>query len=284
MAESPLRSRYTRAGPVRTHYSECGHNGPPVVLLHGGGAGSSGEAGFGRVMPLLGEKFQVYAPDGVGGYGDTDVTFPTPMGMYDRVKQLSGFMDALCLDQICLSGNSQGAWVAARYALEHPERVRKLLLVASATIANAMNIDVPETEGMRALRAYNGTRESMRVLLEALIWDKSLITDELVDLRNAAANRPGAAEARDRFVAGSGHFTRDPNLQLNFEMVHTLPRLKIPTMFVWGEEDRFAPPELGRQLEKLLPGVPFKYIPKGGHQVQNDQPAAFAKEMIAFFS
>lgn len=69
MAESPLRSRYTMAGAVRTHYSESGHNGPPVVLLHGGGAGSSGEAGFGRVMPLLGEKFQVYAPDGVGGYG-----------------------------------------------------------------------------------------------------------------------------------------------------------------------------------------------------------------------
>lgn len=206
------------------------------------------------------------------------------MGMYDRVKQLSGFMNALCLDQICLSGNSQGAWVAARYALEHPERVRKLLLVASATIANAMNLDVPDTEGMRALRSYNGTRESMRVTLEALIWDKSLITDELVDLRNAAANRPGAAESRGRFAAGSAHFTGDPNLRLNFEMVHTLPRLKIPTMFIWGAEDRFAPPELGRELEKLLPSVPFKYIPKGGHQVQNDQPAAFAKEMIAFFS
>ena len=48
MAESPIRSRYVMAGRIRTHYSEAGHNGPPIVLLHGGGAGSSGEAGFGH--------------------------------------------------------------------------------------------------------------------------------------------------------------------------------------------------------------------------------------------
>jgi pimeloyl-ACP methyl ester carboxylesterase len=55
-------------------------------------------------------------------------------------------------------------------------------------------------------------------------------------------------------------------------------------MFVWGEEDRFAPVELGRQLEKLLPNIPFKYIPKAGHQVQNDQPEIVSNLMMEFFS
>lgn len=282
MSESPLRSRYVMAGRVRTHYSEAGHNGPPVVLCHGGGAGSSGEAGFGRIMPALGEKLQVYALDGVGGYGDTDPYFPTPEGMQNRVDQLEDFIDALCLEGICLGGNSQGAWVAAKYAIEHPDRVRKLLLVASATIARAVGIQPPETEGMRALRSYDGTRESMRRVLEALIWDKGLITDQLVDLRNAAANRPGAPEARRRFEEGSARLTQDPNLRLKFEMKHTLPRLTIPTTFLWGENDNFAPADLGRQLEKVLPSVPFKYIPRAGHQAQNDQPAVFSQLVIDF--
>ena len=284
MSESQLRSRYVMAGRVKTHYSESGHDGLPVVLCHGGGAGSSGEAGFGRIMPPLGTKFQVYALDSVGGYGETDPYFPCTEGVQNRVDHLEAFLDTLCLDRVCLSGNSQGAWVVAKYALEHPDRVAKLFLVASATITGAMGIKGPETEGMRALRAYDGSRESMRRLLEALVWDKSQISDELVELRNKAANRPGAAEARKVFQEGTQRLIRDPNLRLKYEMQHTLPRLTLPSMFVWGEEDRFASVELGRQLEKLLPNIPFKYIPKAGHQVQNDQPEIVSNLMMEFFS
>jgi pimeloyl-ACP methyl ester carboxylesterase len=283
VADSVLRSRFVMTGRVRTHYSEAGGDGPPVVLLHGGGAGSSGEAGFGRMMPYLANRFQVYAPDGVGGFGETDLNASVAEGMQSRADQLEAFMDALCLDQICLSGNSQGAWVAAKYALEHPDRVRKLALISSKTIASAMGISVPETEGMRALRAYDGSRESMRRVLEALIWDKSLITDELIDMRNAAANRPGAAEARKAFLEGSNRLTRDSNLRLKYEMQHTLPRLSIPTIFVWGENDNFALPEVGREVAKMLPNVPFTWVAKAGHQVQNDQPEQVGKILGDFF-
>jgi pimeloyl-ACP methyl ester carboxylesterase len=172
--------------------------------------------------------------------------------------------------------------VVAKYALEHPDRVRKLLLVSSATIANAMGITGPETEGMRALRSYDGTRESMRRVLEALIYNKGSITEELIDARNAAANRPGAPESRKVFEQGMRRLTTDPNLRLKFEMTN-LPRLTIPTRFIWGENDNFALPELGRQLEKVLPNVPFQYIPNAGHQVQNDQPEVVAQIMREFF-
>jgi pimeloyl-ACP methyl ester carboxylesterase len=65
-------------------------------------------------------------------------------------------------------------------------------------------------------------------------------------------------------------------------MQHTLPRLTIPTLFIWGEDDQFAPVELGRELEKMLPNVSFKYVPKAGHQVQNDQPQVVSKLMMDF--
>ena len=67
-----LRSRNVMTGRFHTHYTECGSNGPAVVLCHGGGPGSSGEAGFAQLMPSLAAKFQVYALDSVGGFGETD--------------------------------------------------------------------------------------------------------------------------------------------------------------------------------------------------------------------
>ncbi|MBI2359931.1 MAG: alpha/beta hydrolase [Deltaproteobacteria bacterium] len=284
MAEPLLRSRYVMAGGVRTHYVEAGTNGPAVVLCHGGAPGLSGEMGFGKIMPALGGKFQAYAPDSVGGFGDTDTGAPATDGAQSRVDHLSAFADVLCLDGLCLAGNSQGAWVVVKYASEHPDRVHKLFLIASGTIATAMGLDHSGTEGLRALQAYDGTRPSMRRLLETLVWDKSQLTDALVSRCHSTATRPGAEEARRRFRQGMERLARDPNLRPKFDMAEVLPRLKIPALFVWGEEDRFAPVELGRQLERLLPNISFKYIARAGHLVQNDQPELVSELMREFFS
>jgi pimeloyl-ACP methyl ester carboxylesterase len=67
-------------------------------------------------------------------------------------------------------------------------------------------------------------------------------------------------------------------------MTHTLPRLTIPAMFAWGENDTFAPPGLGRELQKLLPNIPFHFIPQAAHQAQTDQPEALATLMIQHFT
>jgi pimeloyl-ACP methyl ester carboxylesterase len=202
VADTNLRSRNVMTGRYRTHYTEFGTNGPALVLCHGGGPGSSGEAGFGRLMPALGAKLQVYALDSVGGFGETDPFYPAVEGVQSRVDQLEDFMDTLCIEKAFLGGNSQGAWVAAKYALEHPDRVEKLVLIASNTIAGAMGLESPVTEGMRAIRAYDGTEESMRVFLKTIVWNRNLITDELVRARNECANRPGAETARKVFQEG----------------------------------------------------------------------------------
>lgn len=283
MAEAVFRSRFVMAGRVRTHYVEAGQNGPTVVLIHGGGPGSGGEAGFAKLIPLLADDFTVFAPDGVGGYGETDPYAPCAEGVQSRVDQLEAWMDALCLDDVCLAGNSMGAWVAAKYTLEHPDRVRRLFLIASNTIAGALGLRVAATEAMAALRAYDGSKESMRRVMGAIVYDRLAISDELIEARNAAANRPGAAEAAAAFARGQARLTSDPNLRLKFEMKHTLPRLSVPAVFAWGEDDAFAPANLGRQVQAELPNIPFHFIPRAGHQVQTDRPEEIARLMRELF-
>jgi pimeloyl-ACP methyl ester carboxylesterase len=286
MANSKLHSRWVMANGVKTHYTECGGDGKVLVALHGGGAGSSGIAGMGLVMERLADDFRCIAPDSIGGFGLTDPNAPAPYGLNSRAQHTSDVIDALCLDKITILGNSQGAYTAAQYALMHPDRVERIILVSSLTIAMAFGIKQAPNDALRALSGYDGTREGMRRILEALIIDRSRITDKLIDERQAAATRPGALESFKAFGAAIARMRDDPLMSLQVNMKDTLPILTkhIPTIFIWGDSDPFALPETGKQLEKVLPDVKFYWVPGAGHQVQTDKPDETAKIIREFMA
>jgi pimeloyl-ACP methyl ester carboxylesterase len=275
---SATRSRYVTANGIRTHYTEAGEDGPVVVCLHGGGAGSSGDAGMGGLLPELAPNFRVLAVDGVGGFGLTDPTVPTPYGVQSRVDHLEAVLDALMIDKFIICGNSQGAWVAAKYAILHPDRVQKMVIIGSATVAAAMGIPEEFTPAFKALANYDYTREGMKKMLEALVHNHKQITDKLIDGRYQSSVRPGAKEALAAFVAGHRYLQSDI-MKSNFDMRVSLPELTkhIKTVSVWGQEDQMAPPHVGKKLEALLPDVKWEYVAGAGHQVQTDHPERLAQ-------
>ena len=282
-----IRSRFVMANGVRTHYWESGNGGPTVVALHGGGAGSSGMAGMGPLLERLGGDARVIAPDSVGGFGLTDPYAPVPYGLMSRVQHLADFMDALCLDKVSLIGNSQGAWTGAQYAIMHPDRVEKIVLISSLTIANSLNIPQRPTEALKALNDYDGTREGMRRILQALIIDPKRISDKLIDDRQAAATRPGALEAFKAFGRGTASLRQNPLFALQNDMTRSLPVMvkTIPTIFIWGDSDTFALPETGKKIGEFVPEAKFHWVPGAGHQVQTDKPdeaTAIIREFFGF--
>jgi pimeloyl-ACP methyl ester carboxylesterase len=275
---STRRSRFVMANGVKTHYTESGGGGPVIVAMHGGGHGSSGEAGLGRLLDLLGDRYRVIGVDSIGGYGETD-TVPLRYGLQSRVDHAADVVDALCLDRFTIMGNSQGAWCAARYAMQRPDRVDKVALLSSITIGTAMGLKAPRGAGHELLRAYDGTRPAMVRLMQGLAARPEVITDALVDLRQAAATRPGAMEAFAASEKSIAAVRTDVMLSANYDMRITLPALAktIPTIFIWGEDDIFAAPSLGRELEALLPDIKFHWVKTAGHQVQTDQPEIVAE-------
>jgi pimeloyl-ACP methyl ester carboxylesterase len=284
MSNNEIRSRWVVANGVKTHYSEAGNDGKTLIALHGGGAGSSGASGMGLVMPLLGQHFRVLAPDSIGGFGLTDVSAPAPYGLISRTHHTADFADALALEKFSLLGNSQGAWTAVYYAMLHPDRVEKLIIVSSLTIAGALGIKQEPNAAMKALMGYDGTREGMKRLLEALIIDRSRITDKLIDDRQRAASRPGAFEAFQRMAKAIDYVRTDPVLSMQTRWESSLPKLTehIPTLIMWGTADTFAIPETGRALREKLPRARFEWIEGAGHQVQTDAPARSAEIIKAF--
>ena len=271
------RSRFVMVNGVKTHYTESGGDGPVILAMHGGGHGSSGEAGLGRLLDLLGDRYRVIGLDSIGGFGATD-TVPLHYGLQSRVDHAAEFVDALCLDHFTIMGNSQGAWCAARYAITHPDRVDNVIMLSSITIGAAMGLRAPRGEGHKLLSSYDGTRESMVRLMQGLAARPEVITDALVDLRQAAATRPGAMAAFAASEKTIAAVRTDPLLSADFDMRVSLPALAKakPTIFIWGENDIFAAPSHGRELEALLPDIKFHWVNNAGHQVQTDQPEIVA--------
>lgn len=272
------RSRFVRVNGIKTHYTESGGDGPVILAMHGGGHGSSGEAGLGRLLDLLGDRYRLIGLDSIGGFGETD---PVPLryGLQSRVDHAAAFADALCLDRFTIMGNSQGAWCAARYAITHPDRVDNVVLLSSITIGGAMGLRAPRGEGHKLLSSYDGTRPAMVRLMQGLAARPEVITDALVDLRQTAATRPGAMAAFAASEKSIAAVRTDPLLSADFDMRASLPALAkaIPTIFIWGESDIFAAPSHGRELEALLPDIKFHWVKNAGHQVQTDQPEIVAE-------
>src|SRR6185437_9663784 len=215
----------------------------------------------------------------------TDPYAPVPYGLMSRVQHLADFMDALCLDKVSVIGNSHGAWTGAQYAILHPDRVEKMVLISSLTIANSLNIPQRPTEALKALNDYDGSREGMRRILQALIIDPARITDKLIDERQAAAMRPGALDSFKAFGRASAALRQNPLFALQNDMTRSLPLLTktIPTIFIWGDSDTFALPETGREIAKHVPDAKFHWVPGAGHQVQTDKPDEATAIIRIFF-
>jgi len=279
---SKFKSWFIRTGVVKTHFIEAGE-GDPLILIHGGGPGASGEHNWGNNIEELSRHFHVFALDLIG-YGLTDK--PAIEYSYQaKVDQLTNFVNALCLEKVHLGGNSMGSYVVVRYALDRPERVKKVIMVATATVAGAMNLGKVSEQGntVRVQVGEKPDRESMRAWLEMLLFNKDRITDELLDGRVRLACLPGASEAQQSYRGFSRRIAKDPTLQQWYDISQRLPKVTFPIALFWGKEDRFAPTELAYRMRDALPNLKgFYLVENAGHQVQNDQPEKFNQLVIDF--
>jgi pimeloyl-ACP methyl ester carboxylesterase len=127
-------------------------DGPPVVMLHGGGPGASGVSNYSRNIDSLAAHFRVIVPD-MPGYGRSakGVDQSDPFGyLADMIR---GLLDELGVGTACLVGNSYGGAAALRLALDTPQRVGKLVLMGPGGIGTTRGVP---TAGLKRLLAYYG--------------------------------------------------------------------------------------------------------------------------------
>jgi len=184
---SPEIGRSISAAGIVTNVHDQGA-GQPVTLIHGSGPGVTAWANWRLVLPELARERRVIAPDMLG-FGYTERPADVVYDLDGWVKHAVGVLDALDIEQTDLVGNSFGGAIALAMAIRHPERVRKLVLMGSVGVPFTI------TPGLDAVWGYEPSLAAMRGLLDIFAHDRSLVTDELAELRYQASIRPGFQES-----------------------------------------------------------------------------------------
>lgn len=286
-----LQSRWVRlANGARAHYVTSGHDGPAVILLHGGINGSSGTAGWRFMAPFLGQNgFRVYCPDQPGfGLADTRKEYWGTLGTISHVQFVNDFADALCLDKFHISGNSMGATNSMHYVVAHPDRIINYALIATSggdlvdpakRVATKDGKFTPNPNYQRP--PFDGSEKSMQVLMEGIIYAPSVIWPELVSMRTQAALKQ--KESFDAYSSARARIESDPNLSQLMGLRGRLDKLTIPAIYLYGKQDVLSPVENGFLQEDVLPNIQFFYPDECGHQGQSDQPDMFNQAFLEFF-
>ncbi|MCE4944952.1 alpha/beta fold hydrolase [Streptomyces albulus] len=273
-------SKTAKAGELTLHYNEAGDpTAPVVIMLHGGGPGASGWSNFGRNLPVFAAHFRTLLID-QPCYGASDKPELTKDFFSFAADAVAALMDQLGLEKAHFIGNSLGGGTATRMALDHPEKVDKLLLMGPGGIS--VNLFAPDpTEGIKKLFAFNGTaapsRAMMRDFLTTLAYDPALVTDEFVEERYARATDPEAKLGNDRMAASFAKWPADTML---WREAH---RITHPTLLTWGREDRVNPLDGALVALKTIPHARLHVFPHCGHWAQTEKFDEFNRLALDFF-
>jgi len=253
----------------KIHYWEAGR-GAPILLLHGtGGEGA-------RWMPnitALAADFHVFAIDQIG-FGQSD----KPLTNYHSgvMAQFAvGFLKAVGVQKATMMGQSMGAGVAMYIAVNYPQLVDHLVLVDGGGFRSANAEAQPQGAPNWHARqiANSATKEESLEYLKLLYYDHSRITDQLVEdnliLRlKSAFTIDKLSEAGAKGLGG-----------ITEEQVHSL---HVPTLIVWGIQDKIANPAGADRLNAAIPGSRKVMIDKASHYPFIEQADQFNRIVREF--
>ncbi len=258
------------AGGLSTRVLEAG-SGPPLVLLHGGGAGADSAGNWRACFPVLARDAHVFAIDMVG-FGHTDK--PDPSGFEysqaTRVTHVASVLDALGLKGVTLVGNSMGGMTSTGVAIERPDLVAKVVLMGSAGIRAPINDD------LKAIMNYDFTTAGMLRIVRGLTNPDFRIDDTLVDYRFRLSTEPATRAA---YGAIMGWIGRQGGLYYPEDYIS---RLRQPALVVHGKLDRVVPLASAYRFLELIENSSGYILPHCGHWAMIEHPAPFCRVVTGF--
>jgi 2-hydroxy-6-oxonona-2,4-dienedioate hydrolase len=259
---SALEHRTIDAGGVRTFYLHGG-SGHPVLFVHGGSPGACATVNWKLNLEYFAAAgFEVYAYD-QPGFGLSAI--PADHTMEFRVSHAKAFLEAIAPRRIHIVGNSMGAYIGARLALDYPS-VDRLALISSSTLApkgSAKATAMADTH-VDELRSYEPSLEAMRAMTRKTLYRQELVTDDLVRARYEMS-RGALFEANKARDAARGFKS----------LAGDLGRLTNPTMIFWGANDHGASVERATLLLEALPDAELHVFNRCAHWVHWDQADRF---------
>lgn len=271
-----LKPRLARIAEGTIAYVVTG-DGPPLLLLHGFG----GEMWmWEKQVAALSNRYRLYIPDLLGfGYSDRPKVDYAPALFIDMIRQ---FMDQLGVNSAGLIGNSMGGGIAWAFALAHPERVDKLVLIDSIPpqVVTALRnrllrwfLAIRHVPLLPYLAVALRTRRTVRTALTQIVYDNRLITDVVVERQYRISRIAGTARVMTSTVRHVDQVT---------QYARALKTLLKPTLIIWGEQDEVFPIEVGKQLHTSIRDSALVVIKDSGHMPMWETPDETNRAILKF--
>jgi 2-hydroxy-6-oxonona-2,4-dienedioate hydrolase len=269
LCDVEFRQSFINIEGVRTRIVEAGSTDlPGLVLLHGtGGHWETFAPNLGR----LSEHFHCLAIDMIGnGFTDKpDYDYEIPV----YVAHVLGTMDHFGLAHASFIGMSLGAWVSARIAVDHPERMDRLVLLSPAgLVATASNMARIRAERTKAVD--DPSWESIKAVFEHLIADEANRLPDVIALRQAIYRLPETRSTIDHLLILQEPDVRDRNLIAEQEWA--------ATMIIASGKDHGEYQNTARRVSALIPGSEVVEMPEVRHWPHFEDPDFFNDAALKF--
>ena len=244
---------------------ECVGEGPPLVLVHG--AAVDGRMWAPQLADLA-SQFTVIAWDEPGAGRSSDV--PSTFSLTDYADCLAGLIDALQLGRAHVAGLSWGGTIVLELYRRRPELVATLLLVD--TYAG--------WKGSLPAEEVRARIEGVRRMLTA---DEHLFDPTLPGLFAGAPPAEYATLLNTMSALVRPESMRNAlEVMAEADLSDVLPRIEVPTLLLWGEQDARSPLSVAREFEAAIPGAELVVIPGAGHVSNLERPGEFNEAVRAF--
>lgn len=253
---------------VAIHYAETG-TGPVLLLLHGLWGGNNE---WTPIIGALGENHRVIAMDLPGFHRSEKLEERYSNALLSGY--LAEFIQRLALENVTLVGHAMGANLATYTAYHHPDDIRALILIDGAGYRNPdRDLSQPPSEAMTGfIRIATGdTLETTRGLLQRRVNDPSQVNDEWIE--DAHSMWQISATAIADMLREGGDLTEAQMRQIG-----------IPTLVVWGVEDKVFSPDNAVRLENDLANAETVMIDGSGHLPQIEKTDDFLRAVLPFLS
>lgn len=234
---------------INVHYKASGE-GKDVILLHGWGTNLDT---FSTVHNLLEKDFKVYSLD-FPGFGNSEEP-PEAWGVGEYTQFLASFIEKMGIEKPILIGHSFGCRVITKYAHNHD--VHKIIFTGGAGIK-------PKRKLNYYVKVY--TYKSVKKLL-----DLPILNRYKEDILTKWKGKVGSAD----YKQASPVMQQSLSKVVNEDLREYMPKIHVPTLLVWGENDTATPLEDGKQMEQLFPDAGLVVLENSGHYAFLEQNKRF---------
>jgi pimeloyl-ACP methyl ester carboxylesterase len=233
--------------------------GPAILVLHGWGGSSDSWI---ETQKILSKEYKVIVPD-LPGFGKSAPP-QRPWKVGDYVDFVSKFSEKLNLEDFFLIGHSFGGRISIKFSIQHPEKVKKLILCDSAGIK-------PDP--------------SLKTII--IFWlvriGNAIFTPKIFKRFQDSARNLFYIFLRNRdYAKANGVMKETIKKVLAEDLLLEVPKIKAETLIIWGEADRMVPLKYARMFKEKIENSRLEVLPKIGHSPHLEVPKNFSEIVLKF--